>query len=657
MNIHSVLCLLACAIFSLITQGRADSFAERLPNDHFFYSETRDIPGYRERLAASPIGKALAELDWKTTLVQIIEVGRANLENPNQDPNASRPSPEELRMLLTRIEANWKDIASHLNGDMAFAVGDFKPVVDTFQKNQSLRARLQQPDPVSDPEETAEDTEASVRLAQEAQLDASELNSILSRFSFWFEVRNSGELATKLESLFSDLLQQQTVGRLELQQLDWRDHILYALTPALSENHIGVYWAFHRDTWLITLNEQTLRDHLIHLDHPPENSLAKNTDFQEAVEFAGGADVFLFLNPAWIDSTVRSSLPETSTPSPMGLPQIEAVLDWLALDALLPFTTGTQLQADGFTMKSRMGFKRETALSRILIDPTSAPAPVPAFLHRDFYQVTTTHWHIGEAWTRLEQELMTLTPQAAAGMGMARMLATSQLGFDLKLQFFDHLDSGLVLVQSLDPEVMQALADAGREQAPNAVVKMSMEHPTGGQNFLLGLQLRNKAAVEEAMQRLMSRTHPQGVPEPEVIAGTPVHYPVPESFQGGSFRKAAGFAITDDWLLISIGTPDLLNSALSALADENLQLRTLPSFSALRAQLPAEAESLEYSTSQLQEQGVRMMQFSLSMLQQDLPELKMPDLRKLARMMDRTLGVTVRKGLVFETETLMKFPD
>ncbi|MEX0979013.1 MAG: hypothetical protein WDZ48_09190, partial [Pirellulales bacterium] len=49
----------------------------------------------------------------------------------------------------------------------------------------------------------------------------------------------------------------------------------------------------------------------------------------------------------------------------------------------------------------------------------------------------------------------------AAGMGMARMLATSQLGFDLKLQFFDHLDSGLVFVQSLDSEVIKAFADAG----------------------------------------------------------------------------------------------------------------------------------------------------------------------------------------------------
>jgi hypothetical protein len=159
------------------------------------------------------------------------------------------------------------------------------------------------------------------------------------------------------------------------------------------------------------------------------------------------------------------------------------------------------------------------------------------------------------------------------------------------------------------------------------------------------------------MQRLLTRTHPQGVPEPDIVADIPIYYPIPESFQGGTYQKAASFAITDEYLLIAIGNPDLLKNALLAKSDVNLQLRTLPAFTALRAQLPADAEILEYTTSQLQEEGLRMMQFSMSMLRQNFPELQMPDLQKLAPIMDRTLGVTVRKGLVFESEHLMKFAD
>lgn len=647
--------LFTLAFASLATgQGRADSFAGNISNDHLLYLESRDLPGFRENLAASPMGKAMDEVDWKKSVIQILHIGYANLETPRLNQGELAPPGEELRGLLTRIEEHWLDITSHLDGDVALAVGDFGSVVNTFRENKAKREKLQQLDPVSDAD--PEDTGAGVRLAQEAQLDASELNSILAQFSLWVRVSDRAELETKLERLFGGLLQQQS-RQFELRKLDGGDHTLYAMAPALSEMGPGLYWALHRDTLLITLNEQTLRGHLAGLDHPPENPLAEDADYRDAVTFVGEADSHLYFNPARLDSVLRKSLPAASAPSPMGLPPSGDLLNWLALDALLPFTTGIRLQADGFSWKSRMGFTRETALSRILIDSTSAPAPIPDFLHRDFYQVTTTHWHIGEGWNRMEQELVALSPRAAAGLGLARMLAASQLGFDLKLQFFDHLDSGLVVVQSLDPEVMRAYANADQHEDPAAIIKVSMEHPIGGQNVLIGLQIRDKDAMEEALGRLMNRTHPQGLPEPEVIAEVPVHYPVPKSFQGGTFSDAVGLALADDYLLIALGSTDLLKKALLARSDEDLQLRTLPSFTALRAQLPADAESMEYSTSRLQEEGLRMMGFSVSMLKEDYPDLQLPDLEKLARIMDRTLGVTVRKGLVFETESLMKFAD
>lgn len=650
------ICSLLLLICAALSPGGAESLSHYIPDSHLLYFETRDIPGYKTRMAESPLARIQADVDWTEFILRMIELGRADREMSGEEEETPAPSPEDLRALLDRMEGNWRDISSHFSGDSAFTVGGLEPVVNTFRQNKPLRAELQQTDGGWTDEEG--DTETKVRLAQAAELDAAELNSILSRFSLWIEIENSAGLETKLKSLIDELLQQQSVNPLERQQLTDGDHTIHALTPALSERRTGLYWAFHRDLWLITLNEQTLREHLTHLDAPPDNSLAAHADFKDALEYVGTSDTFLYFDPARIDTLLRDSLPDTpAAPSPAGLPRAESILNWLAPDALLPIVSGSQLEADGISFKSRMGFKRETALSRILIDPNPAPAPVPAFLYRDFYQITTTHWHIGDGWTRLEKELVTLVPQAAAGMGMVRMLATSQLGFDLKLQFFDHLDSGLVFVQSLDSEVIKAFADAGQSEDPAAVVKVSMEHPTGGQNFLIGLQLRNKAAIEEAMERLMNRTHPQGPPEPEVVAGTPVRYPVPASVQGGTFRKAASFAITDDYLLIGIGSPELLKSALRAQADEGLQLRNQPAFTELRSRFPREAGTLEYSTAQLLRESLRMMEVSLSMLKKDFPDVQLPDLQKLADIMDRSLGVMVRKGLVFETDSLLKFPE
>jgi hypothetical protein len=639
--------------FTGLVQAQADSFARHISDDHLLYVETRDIPGYRIKMAQTPIAKVFEEIDWKELTVQLVEVARQNLESPSQDTPS--PSPEDLRTLLVRVEKQWQDISSHLSGDMAFAMGSFESVLETIEKNKSLRMNLWEPDagPVGD----AQEEDLQQRLLEEAQLDSSELNSLLGQFSWWMQVKDGVDLETKLENLFSNLLQQQTTSPLELQSLTWNDQSVYALTPALSEKGLGLYWAIYKDTWLITLNEEKLRENLSRLDQAPENALTSSPAFQDAATFVGDTDAFIYFNPARIDTLLRRFLPESAGPNPMGLPTTEALLNWLALDALLPYTSGSELSEQGFLMKSRMGFTRETSLSRIVIDPNNSPARIPAFLHRDFYQISSSHWHIGEGWNRLEKELMTLAPQAAAGMGMARMLATAQLGFDLKLQFFDHLAGGLVFVQSLDPEVMEAMARASQQQDPANIMKVSMEHPTGGQNFLFGLELHNKTEVEEAMQRLMSRMHPQGVPEPETFANHLIYSPIPDGFQGGMFTGALTFAFTDEYLLIAIGNPDLLKQALDAQSDEELQLRNHPPFTSLRARFPDEAQTLEYATSEQQLNGLRMMEVSLSMLQEKHPDLQLPDLQKLAGILDRTIGITTRKGLVFEQDMYISFSE
>jgi hypothetical protein len=302
-----------------------------------------------------------------------------------------------------------------------------------------------------------------------------------------------------------------------------------------------------------------------------------------------------------------------------------------------------------------MGFSRETALSRILIDPDAETAEVPAFIHKDFHSFSSFDWHLGKGWSRLETELMGLSPQAAAGLGLGRMLASGQLGFDLKLQFLDHLEGKTLYMQSFDPEVMEKIMAATQNRDLAATMQVQMEHPTGGQNYLLGFKMKNQPAIEEAMGRLLTRFHPTGAPEPELVESQAVHYPIPSELQDGKFSKMLSYTFVEDYLLLAIGDDELLKKAIRASKAPSLQLVNTEDFISLRTQLPPEAGALEYASGQQQENAMKMVQSSLSMYQAENPDLDLPDFTKLVGFIKQAMTSSVREGLIFEMEGLMEF--
>jgi len=258
---------------------------------------------------------------------------------------------------------------------------------------------------------------------------------------------------------------------------------------------------------------------------------------------------------------------------------------------------------------------------------------------------------LGEGWTRLQQELTVFSPQAAAGLGMMRMLATGQLGFDILMQFLDHLDSGWVLQQSLDLEVFEAFSKLNDENMDHAeALELSMSHPTGGQNFLIGFELRNREPIEAAMQRLLNRFSPGAPAEPELYADHEVFFPIPESFQGAELARALSYTLTDTYLLVAVGRPEPLFRALDALADPDLRLANQPWFPEMRAQFPEHAQTFSYASGAQQRQGIEMMKYSLELLNLD-GAFKLPDLEPLAGLVERSVSTTMREGLVIEQES------
>jgi hypothetical protein len=643
-------CVASCvAAYLLAFPALAESdLARLLPADTFLYIESRDLPGTMDRYAASPFGDRLAELDWNQILLF--------LNSLVPDRPADPPSPETKAEETADVLADAREIRGYLSGDVVLAMGGLESVIEVFAANQEVRAEFFLDEIVGE-ELDAADPELQAQLEREKALDAAEFAAMLSTLTVLAEVENPDSLKRLLISLVQQALPalQTPDGRLRYTEEDRQGITQYSLQVSVSDQApaVGLFWFIQEDIWALAFTEARLQQLADALVVPPDPSFASSSRVQQAAGSYPESDSFTFFDLSFLDLVLRKGAAQAEN-LPAGSPMSpERLLDWLALDALLPITQGTTLEEDAFRTTGQFGFQRETALSRLFFDEQAGPVDLPPFLHRDVPQFNLADWHIGRFWTRLETELMQFTPQAAAGLGMVRMLATGQLGFDIKLQFFDHLDNGLLLVQAMDPEVMQDLQQAMNDGDAARILEINSSHPTGGQNYLIGFEMKNREVIQQSLDRLMTRFHPQGLPEPGIFLGEEILHPVPAGAAGGMLNDLVRLAMLDNWLLVSIGSPDLLQEAIIASQDPDLQLATDPEFQALRDRLPAGATALNYTSGAQQETAVRIMQSSLEML---LPEPNdgIPDLTPLGTFMDRMLQASSREGLVISTEAYLE---
>lgn len=637
------------------TRVSASEFAKQLPAGGLVYVEVRNTEEYQERFAKFPALQELTDFDWKSLVLQLYQLTIENTEDASAEDKT--PSVAEVDEFISSIQDKWDELNSHLTGEFAFSVGDFQKTFDVFSENVELREQLELVSRELDEDElTVEQiVEQEKRLAEEERLDEREVASVFGELLLWARIKEAEGQDGKLESWLIESMTPDAEDDYTLTQQEWKGTALHIISSLGEEEGIIFNWAIKDGFWIIAFTTDALKKTLDDFGAAPEDVLANLPAFKEAVEFVGPFDSFFYIDFSPLDQLLRKGLEKMPTDETGMIPQAEKILEWFGIDALLPLVSANRLNEKGVSSRGRMGFSRETAFSRILIDPNAGAAEVPSFIHTDFNSFSSFDWNIGNGWSRLETEIMGLSPQAAAGMGLGRMLASGQLGFDLKLQFLDHLEGNTLYVQTFDPDVIEKIMAAAKNGDLAMAMQVQMEHPTGGQNYLVGFKMKNQEAIEEALGRLMNRFHPDGAPEPIDFEGQAIHYPIPSEVQAGKFQKMLSYTYLDGYLLLAIGDDKLLQKAIQASKDPFLQLVNVEEFKALRANLSPDAGTLEYSNRKQQENAMKMVQSSLSMLQAENPDLVLPDLTSLVGFIKQSMSSSVRKGLVYEIEGFMEF--
>ncbi len=650
------------ALFSASTHAIA-ALQDQIPADTLAVLHIRNVPSLSSAWNRSPMGEAFAAFEWAELLQQILLAG----EPSESGDEETTPDPASLRRHIEEATENWSRFHPYLSGEALFVIGDLADALRLTHANKALRETLYED---IDWEKEGEDPAFDAALQREMELDARETLHYLRAFLCMAEVRDgSGLLAFLEKTIREDLLEQEAGDQVEeLLVHDWKGLPVYSLATRPDEDadertrqllalEPSIWYTVSNGVLYLTLSEEGLRDALERQTNPPASRLPELATLTSA-DASTPMDIGFLVNFPRLDALLRIPLGTTGN-DPSSTPSPTQFLDWLSLDALLPYIGGLRVGEEGLHTRGRFGFRRETPLSRLLLDPSEAPAPTPPFVHRNLVQVSTAQWSLGRFLTTLEQELASLSPGVATRLAGARMAATGLLGVDIKAHFLDQIASEFLLAQDVDVGILHEMLDLTQSlESPEDLEKMAKfqrENPTNGQYILLALEIKDREVVSGFLQTLAARLNPQGPKPPEEYKGVTLHFPLPDRGESGPSPKILGYTFLENHLLVSLGNPHLLRQAIDAHQDPALRLWTDPAYQDFHEKhAGAPGQMLEYASGRAQDGAATLLQRSLGTLL-ELRGGTLPDIRPLVSTLRRVIGVTRRLGLLYETEGFLEY--
>lgn len=577
-------------------------YLELLPKNPAAVFVITDSTILQEKYEASPMAEAFAE----STLVETFK--KMLLEGAEENGNVTADQLQDLSEHFSAIMENFQ-------GASCFVVGDLQPGFVLMQTNKSKRDQLL--------EQMDEGGELPVHARQEqANLDKEEMDAILGEFLFMADLSSDpADLYEDIDAFLDYGNEQDDEGQAVMEETEIAGVRAYRMSYSRDESDDEVeveeatpdlLWAVVEDTMVLGFSENGVEAQIGRLLGKTRGTFASNLLLQDALETTDRGDILFFLNlPAvheWIKPFTQG------LPNQPGQPSAGDVLDFFGLNSMRPIVASISLVEDGILSKSHLGFVRSSVLSDMFIQEYDEPAPKPDFIHTDVLAVSAGHWELGRFYDQLEKNLVKLTPQAGMVLGMGRGMIGAQLGLDFKTQFLDQLGSEVVIAQEFDEEAFEKIlsmtAETGVEPGPMQ----------DGQSYLFAFGVKDRAAVESAINTMMAKAHPQGAPEPFEYKGHKLYQPLEGLMpqDGNALAEKFTYAWIDDYLVIGAGSLDIMRHAVDAEEDESLRLWNSEIVAARSEDFGFDGDGLSYTdVSATMGMMVSSMDFLFEMMQKE----------------------------------------
>lgn len=320
----------------------------------------------------------------------------------------------------------------------------------------------------------------------------------------------------------------------------------------------------------------------------PDGGLTNNPDYEDAFEAIGRGDLRFFLNfrvlgPifAFLKQSEATQIPE----NPFGV-TTAGLIDALALDGLECLGLQIDFSDKGMEVGSALFLGERTGLLALLESTDGAP-PMPPFVPAGAFSATTVRYDLKGLWPKLEKVLKEASPALHLMVDGQIKAFETQAGVNLRKDLFGSLGdrvvtfsetgyaSGSEFAESLLNDLEEA-EDVSEESPLKEVYAIGLRDGQALDRFIRGVV----DAFAQGTELFDEREH-KGVTI-RTMKGTEAT---------GQFFS---YAITSEWLLLSMGKASGLNQVVNRLNKARKTLWNRPDVAAALREAPPGVSQWDY---------------------------------------------------------------
>jgi hypothetical protein len=500
--------LLLCS--PLLGSAKED-LADYVSSDAVVFIQLDDWNDFSEKLDSGPMGVFSESPVWGK-MVKWVE---GELED-----ELDSGIMEEMQELM--IE--WKD---SFNGGMIMSVGNFEKMLPAGDEDNSLTPNLTV---LIETDSAQKDLTAALRWMKK------EVTAKLGKSFSWERSKVAGN---QVHWIFGD-------GKKGAMALVLRKGILFFLVGG--EEHV-------RETLLLAAGESGTKN------------ISGDSDFRDVFDEIGKGDARIYLNFKPLVRMLEnlSENPEIQIPeNPFGV-KTAGVIEALGLDSLESMGLQVDLDRERFSISSAFFLSKYEGLFSLL-ESKGKKAKLHDFIPPNLFSATTARYDLSQLWPRMEAIIGKVSPQLLLLVNSQIQGFEDQIGVPFRKNVLGSLGDEFVTISQLNPDWTDNLGQFFSEDRNGELEELTESSPT---NEVYAISLSDPKLFDQALRATVDgATKGADLFEERKHKGVLIR-----SMRGlEQAGVSISYAVTDKWLLLSMGGAPLLNQVINRMesADDSI---------------------------------------------------------------------------------------
>ena len=594
-------CLLLAGSF--ITSYAKDDLIQLVDKNSWVVVEAKDLSTLKEEFENNPIGEIWNEYTQK---YMDFDYWKEFAETQNGEPLDDED--KEIFDTMEELWGKYEKFSEKLDGQIVFSVGgnltemlqnqmdgeDITPDVlflaQTSAKEEDLDEILEWV--IEKDNEVNEDREVPM-------FEVEEIEGV--KVYFWDDHFHGIDLEDQIESL--EELDGEGNDDLNETIQNLKD-FNYKHGDGVNPNH-RVATFISNGLFGICLGEENTVELLQQIE---EGSSDTNIEelYINAFEEIDRADFNILLNATFLTEffDFLKTNEDTQFPeNPMKL-TTKALLDGLSIDSMQTVALSTDITEEGAVLQSYLQMKNQDGIWRLL-SLYKEHAALPPFIPENVLTASYVGYDFGQLWNTIDSILLNISPLVKGMMDFQIQVLENTHKINIRQDLLGNL--GDQFVTFTRPMIF------GGD-------KPLEEQMTG--RDIYAVSLKNSELIERGLQQIIKTMFPNKM-KTRAHKGVDIHY---TNFLGESFFS---YAITNQWLIISVGNPSDINQVLGHMSNPPANnLWTIPEVATAIREAPSDIIQWDYVDMDNLMKMMESMFKQLGQLDEDNPffKEKLPEL-------------------------------